>query len=197
MAVDGVHYLALSSARQRYAETTEELDKARVQLDEALQLGDLSENSEYDAAKALVGKLSRQLDDLSSVMAMQSVRSDDHLSIIDEGSIIELTVWKVTRNPVKVGSSEFEELKKGQPPFKGVLMYGASLSIHELLNDRMLSVDTPVGQAIYRKQSGDFSVAVKVGFANISVQKLKTADISSADLYCDVGHTHYGQENPA
>lgn len=184
---NGVHYLALNNAKQRLTVKTKEMDAARVQLDEALKMGDLRENSEYDAARTSVNKLLVELDQLNRVSTMQAVRSADGVDIIQEGSVIDLVIYSLTSTPLVTDSEEFEELKKKTPEFHGVLGFGATLEFHELLTDKLLSVDTPIGKFLKDKQSGDYSVSVPAGFVNLTVTKLDTSSIKQEDLYCKLG----------
>ena len=186
MAVEGVHYLALSKAKDRYAATEAEFAVAKQRLDEAIKLGDLSENAEYDTAKSAVNRLSRELDELSPVVTMSPVHANEAVSIIEEGSVVEVIIHSITHNPVPPGSAAFGEAKEGTPAFKGHIMFGASLSFHELLNDHILAASTPVGKYILGKQPGDYSVPVPAGFANLSVRKLE-GRVKTEDLYCTLG----------
>lgn len=183
MATNGVHFMALDKARSRLAATEEEYKAASKQLDEAIKMGDLKENAEYDAAKASVAKIAKERDELMPVTVMPVVRSNDNISIIEEGSIIHLVIYSITQLPVKPGTSEFQTIKSQTPVFDGVLMYGATLRLHELLVDNALASDTPVGEFILGKQPGDYSIAVPAGFANVTVEKLKS-DTKPEELYC-------------
>lgn len=185
MAVNGVHFMALDKARSRLAATEEEYRKASHQLDEAIKMGDLRENAEYDAAKAAVARIAKERDELVPVTAMPVVKSNDNISIVEEGSVVHVVIHSITPSPVKPDSPEFKALKEKEPAFEGVLMYGATLNIHELLVDNALAVDTPIGQFILGKQPGDYSVAVPAGFANITVEKL-SADTNPEELFCKV-----------
>ena len=185
MAVSGVHHLALAQAKERFAQTEVELAEAKVELDSAIDDGDLRENSPYDIAKAKVSRISREMDELAPVMTMDPVRSNDTVTIIEEGSVVELIVYKITASPVPTRSEEFEQIKSEPPAFRGTLMYGGSLSFHELLGDKILAVDTPVGKFLLGKQAGDYSIPVPAGFANVSVKKVANAKYE--DLYCEVG----------
>ena len=186
MAVNGIHYLIYEKARDRYNAVQVELVKARERLNEAIALGDLRENSEYDAAKDTVGRLVWESEELQAVMSKGQVHASTDIDLIQEGSVIELAVYVLTKSPVRPGSTDFEELKSNPPVFRGVLAYGATLGYHELLRDSVLKIDTPVGKFLLGKRSGDYSVPVRDGFSNISVQKL-SGEITTADLYCKVG----------
>ena len=183
MAVNGVHFLARDNVRDRLAQVEREYVEATQAMDEVLKHGDLRESGDYDILKANIGRLTRERDELIPVLGMEAVRSNDAINLIEEGSIVKLDVWSVTKSPVDPGSAAFIELKKGTPAFSGVLMYGAALNIHELLQDKILSMDAPVSQFLLGKKSGDYSVAVPAGFSNISVEKLPST-ITVEELYC-------------
>lgn len=182
---DGIHFMALDGIRSRLAETEQEYQQASQQLDEALKMGDLRENAEYDMAKSTLSRVAMLRDELSPALTMAPVKSNDNVRVIEEGSIIELTVWSLTPNPLPTTSPRFQELKQGEPEFKGILMFGATLRIHELLTDKALATDTAVGRFIVGKQPGDYSVPVPGGFANITVEKLQSTT-GREELYCEM-----------
>lgn len=183
MATNGIHFLALDKAKLKLAAADEEYKVASIQLDEAVKMGDLSENAEYDAARATVAKIATIRNELSPVVTMQVVKSNDNISLVEEGSILHILIHSVTPTPVKPGSPEFEAAKAGPPEFEGVLMFGATLSIHELLTDCALSSDTPIGRFLLGKQPGDYSIQVPAGYANITAIKLSNKTDADA-LYC-------------
>ena len=168
----GIHFMALPIVKERLVHNEEELKAAKEDLAAAAKFGDLRENSEYDNAKTDVRRLNIERGQLIDAVGMPVVKSPDNLRIIEEGSVVSIRVYSITPAPIVSGSKEFEELKKSEPIFEGVLMYGATLSIHELLRDNALSENTPVGKFIYGKTSGDYSVPVKGNFVNVSVEKL-------------------------
>ena len=181
---NGVHFMALDSAKRRLAEVEGEYKEIARQLDEAVKMGDLSENSEYDAAKEAMSRVVKVRDELQPVVTMPVIKSNDNISVIEEGSVIKLNLWSVSPSPVTPGSKEFDMLKNTDAcVFEGVLMFGATLEVHELLSDKALSTDTPIGKYILGKQSGDYSVPVPAGYANITVTKL-TNRTDVGDLFC-------------
>lgn len=185
MANNGVHFMAVEKARARLSESELEYSEARQQLDEAIKMGDLRESSEYDAAKAAVARIAKERDALQPVLLMPVVRANDNIPIITEGSVVEVVIYSVTNAPVEPGTDQFMQEKNKDPLFRGILMYGATLEVHELLADKALSSDTPIGKFLLGKQPGDYSVAVPAGFANISVNKLST-NTKVSELYCEV-----------
>lgn len=189
---DGIHYLMLNRAKAQHEQVKAELLVARKQLAEAVEMGDLRENSEYDAAKDAVGKLTKEAEALQPVMTMAAVRANDGLAMIREGAVIDLTVHQLTKSPIKPGTSEFEKLKEQTPVFHGVLAFGASLSIHELLNDKVLKVGTPVGAFLLGKRPGDYSIPVPGGFSNVTVSKVFNVEDAKV-LHCTVGGVDYAE----
>lgn len=186
MESKGVHFMALDSAKHRLAAVEEEYKEVARQLDEAVKMGDLRENSEYDAAKEAMSRVVRVRDELQPVVTMPVVRSNDNISVIEEGSVVRLNVWSITPSPITPGSPEFEALKQsGSCDFDGIMMFGATLEVHELMADKALASDTPIGKFILGKQPGDYSVPVPAGHANITVQKLPS-QTSVEELYCNL-----------
>lgn len=185
MANNGVHFMAVEKARTRLSESEFEYAEARQQLDEAIKMGDLRESAEYDAARAAVARIATERDALQPVLSMPVVKANDNIPIITEGSVVEVIIYSVTNAPIDPSTEQFMQEKTKEPLFKGMLMYGATLEVHELLADKALSSDTPIGKFLLGKQPGDYSVAVPAGFANLSVDKLSTG-VKVSELYCEV-----------
>lgn len=185
MAVNGVHFLAIDRAKARLAQLDVEYATAGGQLEEAIKMGDLRENAEYEIAKAEVQRITREREALSGVMTMPIVKANDNIRVIEEGCILSVIIWDVVSTPVQPNSPEFEALKAKTPAFKGVLMYGVTLSYQDLLTDKALSVDTPVGKYLRGKQSGDYSIVVPGGFACVTAQKLKNST-AMEELCCEI-----------
>lgn len=184
MSEKGVHYLAMASIKERLAKTNQEIEELSIQLQEALKMGDLRENSEYDAAKEAMSKATRERDMLAPVMSMPIIRSMDNVKIFEEGSVVDLKVYGATTVPVEVNSEEFQRLSKGEPIFSGTVMLGGTLPIQELMEDAALDVETPVGSFLLGKPSGDYCIKVPGGFAIVSAKKLDTSSITPEMLGC-------------
>ena len=185
MADKGVHYLAYSTIRQRLEDNAKEVEQASLQLQEALKLGDLSENSEYDAAKDKMGRVTKERDMLAPVLSMPQVKANDSASMFEEGCVMELKVFNMTPGPMDPRSDEFVKMmNETEPIFEGTLMYGGTLPIQELLTDAALSVDTPIGSFLLGKQPGAYSIQVPGGFANIYARKLKSTEFTMEDISC-------------
>ena len=185
MVVNGVHFLAIDKGKARLSELDVEYSQASTQLEEAIKMGDLRENAEYEIAKAQVQRVMRERESLAGIMMMPIVKANDNIRVIEEGCIVKVTVWDVLATPVAPGSAEFAKLKEGKPSFTGVLMYGATLAFQDLLTDKALSVDTPVGRYILGKQPGDYSIVVPGGFACVTVEKLKNST-AVEELCCEI-----------
>lgn len=193
MVTEGIHYLSLSKARNKYEHLSVEYAQAKKQLAEAAAMGDLRENAEYDAAKTAVGKIAKELEALQPVMSMASIRANDAVLVIQEGCVIDLIIHKLTSVPVQPGSDEFEALKKESPTFHGLLAYGASIGLHELLVDDILKIDTPIGAVLLGKPAGDYSIEVPGGFSNLTVSKVFDIE-DAAYLYCEIGGERHVEE---
>lgn len=180
----GVHYLAYNNIKERLVENANEYNKVAVELNEALKMGDLRENSEYDAAKSSMAKITRERDMLSPVLSMSVIKANDNTNIFEPGSVIQLDVYNLTNKPLDFTEEVLDNLKKQEPVFSGIVMLGGIIPILGLLEDNALSTDTPVGNYLIGKVSGAYSVRVPGGFANIVATKLKTTDITSGDLHC-------------
>lgn len=193
MEPGGIHFLAIDIARARLEAIEDELEVAYVELDEAIKLGDLSENSEYDAKKETISRLIREREDLREAVIMPLIRAQDTTVLVQEGSVIELTVYGLMEKPYAPGSAEFLAMKEREPEFKGVVMVGGTLHFHELIKDKMLKTTSPIGHYIIGKDGGnaevgaDHTVGVPGGFSAITVKLLKPSEVTQADLFCETG----------
>lgn len=184
MKTTGVHFMALASAKARLEELRENYEVANAELQEAIALGDLSECSEYDAAKETIRKIMVEKDKIEPYMAFPSVKCPDSESTIQEGSVLDLTIYGISDAPIAEGSAEYAEMIKRQPTLTGRFMFGGNLEIHTLLQDKMLSATTPVGRYLLWKASGYYSVRTPGGFTNLRVQKVDLKDLNASDLRC-------------
>ncbi len=167
MAGQMIHHLAYSGIEKRIQELKAEREVASVQLQEALSLGDLSENSEYDAAKEAMGRVVKELDSLVPSLSYPQVKANPNARVIEEGCVIDLTVYSVTQGP-----RTLQDVAEEKPVFKGMLMFGGVVQGIDLLRDHALSAETPVGKAILGKQGGFYAVPVPGGHANLVVEKV-------------------------
>lgn len=185
MAEGGIHYLLYADAKARLVKNSAEYERISEELQEAIKMGDLRENSEYDAAKEAMRKVTKERDELTPVLSMPQLRSNDSASIFEEGCIIELKVYSATPEPMNTKSEEFARMvKECTPSFEGVLMFGGTLSVHELLRDSTLSTDTPIGKFLLGKQPGAYSIQVPGGFANVIAKKVKSTELEEKKIGC-------------
>lgn len=173
MAEQRIHYLALSGIEKRIADLRVDREKASVQLQEALAMGDLRENSEYDAAKDEMARIVKELDALAPALSMQPIRANPNARVIEEGCVIHLRVFSVTPSPMTHAAILAENGgKEPQSIFDGLLMYGGAAPGQNLMSDHALSTDTPIGKAILGKQPGFHTVRAPAGHSNFIVEKV-------------------------
>lgn len=174
--VNGLHVSLYHEAKNNFQQAQVELAEAIKQLDAAVKLGDLSENAEYDAAKESVRQLQTRVDMLGPVMQMAPVQARDSVEVIEPGCLVHLTIYDVMREYRDPTTQVFSQKLSQPPQFEGVLIYGYGLPVHELLKDKVLSTNTPIGMAINGVESGHYCVKVPAGFAVVHVEKVKFAD---------------------
>lgn len=185
MAEKGVHYLAHATIEERLARNAEEIAHVSEQLQEAIKMGDLRENAEYDAAKEAMGKATRERDMLLPVLDMPTVRSSDSVAVFEEGCVVDIQVYHSLREPVEPNSEAFKKIVSDTTPaFEGRVMLGGTLPIQELLVDAALDVATPVGSYLLGKPSGSFIVKVPGGFVPVVAKKLKTTEFTPEEVGC-------------
>lgn len=183
----GVHYLAYNQIKDRIKANEEEYAVVSQQLQEALKLGDLSENAEYDAARSAMDRIVKTRDALIPVMSMTALKSNDNAGIFEPGCVVELSVYGTTPEPLDPKSKEFASIvDTGDPVFYGKLMLGGILPVHELLEDAALSddADTPIPYYLLGKKSGWYSIKVPGGFAIVVAKKLKSTEFTEEDIRC-------------
>lgn len=186
LAEKGIHYLSYNSIKERLAANAEEYEEVAVELQEALQMGDLRENSEYDAAKERLSRVTKERDMLQPVLSMPQVRANDSISVFEEGCVMDLKVYCMTPEPMDPRSDAFSKMTVTTDPiFSGVVMFGGTLPIQELLSDAALSTDTPIGEYLLGRQPGAYSIQVPGGFANVVAKKLKSTEFTLEDIGCE------------
>lgn len=175
MAEQRIHYLALSGIEKRIADLKSDRESANAQLQEALAMGDLRENSEYDAAKDEMQRIVKELDSLTPSLSLKPIKANPNARVIEEGCVIKLCIYSVTQSPAPESISR--PGPDGSQPskvFEGLLMYGGTVPGQDLLSDHALSADTPIGHYILGKQPGFYNVKVPGGHANLTVEKVVT-----------------------
>lgn len=185
MAEAGVHYLLHAQIKERLAINKAEYDKATVQLQEAIAMGDLSENSEYDAAKETMRRITSERDALQPYLSMPQIKASDSAGIFEEGCVMQIKIYCTTPEPVDPRSDAFAKLTRDKVPvFEGTVLLGGTLPMQELMTDSALSTDTPIGSFLLGKQSGNYSIKVPGGFSNVYVRKLKSTEFKMEDIKC-------------
>lgn len=175
MAEQRIHYLALKGIEERVESLRAERESAAEQLQEALAMGDLRENSEYDAAREQMQRIVRELDSLTPSLGLQPIKANPNARVIEEGCVIRLRIYSVTQSPINYNPGAADSSGKiPDPIFDGLLMYGGTVPGQDLLQDHALDVTTPIGRAILGKQPGNYSVQVPGGHANLVVEKVVT-----------------------
>ena len=131
-----------------YLKTTERLNVSKM-IGEAKSYGDLSENSEYDAAKTREAQLETKIIELENKIKFAKVISEDELSthIVNVGSVVKLydeefdeeVEYKI------VGEDESDPLNgkisNTSPVGKAIL--------GRKVND-VVKVETPGGECVYK-----------------------------------------------
>lgn len=179
----GIHAELYTIAKNQLIQAQADLEDANVALNEAIKLGDLSEASEYDAAKEKMKSLQQLVEDLRPVLNMEPIPVQDTVDIIEPGSIIDIMVYRTTKKPMDVNSAAFHELTSEKPIFQGRLLFGGGLVVHELLRDKLLSEKAPIGAGILGRPSGSYSIKVPAGYANIIVHRVKTSELREQGPY--------------
>ena len=185
MSKRGIHYLASETVKKRLAVVEAECEVAAAAVIEARKFGDLSEAAEYDAAKENLGRLTKERDMLAPVATMPTVQSSDSSSVFEEGSVVKITVYNLTQQPVGTSVEDFQKLASSvKPAFEGIVMLGGSIPTMDLLRDASLSEESAVGKFLIGKHSGNYSVKVPGGFANLTAVKLKSNEFTPDQISC-------------
>ena len=178
-----IHYMGAMLINQKLAAIEDELVEAHRELSEAVKLGDLRENSQYDDAKARVNKLMYAKEEYMTAKGVPTIQDNDSIEHIGEGSIVHLVIHSRSKAPLTPGSREFEKAKEEGPIFEGKLMFGGIPPFLEMMEDKVFSTETPLGKQLLGKVPGDYSLPVPAGYANLTVSKI-TGEVSQEDLMC-------------
>ena len=111
----------------------EKHDEIVERIKEARGFGDLSENSEYDAAKEEQSKNESRINEIRQILSMATVVEDQgHALTVSIGTTVELEDEKGKRSTFSiVGTTETNSL------------------------EHRISVESPVGKALVRHEKGD------------------------------------------
>lgn len=163
-------------------------------------MGDLSENSEFDSAKADLTTLLEEKRDFKELLELPTlpVRNTD---MIEPGCIIDIEIYGPYKQPkllhgsnvlnkfsltgnVENNTSDMPNLTSNESPgFQGRLLFGGATSKHTCSNDHVFLEDTPVGKGINGKPSGVYEVEGPVGFLLVQVKKVKDYDAEEVETY--------------
>lgn len=198
--IKGLHSVLREKTVERMKQLDTEIEERKQELREAVSMGDLSENSEFDSAKADLTTLleeKRYFKELLDIPTLP-VRNTD---IIEPGCIIDIEIYGPSKQPKLLhGSTVNGSLNKFSltsqntnsssgngidlttltgneaPDFKGTLLFGGATSKHTCSSDHVFLEDTPVGKGINGKPSGVYEIEGPVGFLLVYVKKVKEND---------------------
>ncbi len=130
-----------------------ERPKASAAIAEAADKGDLSENSEYDAAKEAQVKLENRINELKKTIALAKIVDMSRLSTdaVQIMSKVEMTNLGTNKKMVYTVVSESEaNLKEGK-----------------------ISIHTPIAQGLLNKKVGDVAeIKVPAGILKLRIDKI-------------------------
>ena len=154
--MSNVTYLTKEGFDKLSAELAELKGKGRIeiakQIQKARELGDLSENAEYDAAKDAQGLLEMKISKLETTIA--------NARILKEG--------EVDLNKAYILSTVKLENKKNGQKVKYTLVAEQEAN----LKQGKISIKSPVGKAILGKEVGD-EIEIKVPAGNLAFKLLE------------------------
>jgi transcription elongation factor GreA len=139
-------------AELREMETVQRPEISR-QIAEARDKGDLSENSEYDAAKEAQGMLEMKINNLKAVIS--------EAKIIDTSKLDTSTVQILSR-------VEMKNVKNGMK-----MVYTIVSESEANLREGKISIKSPIGQALLGKKAGDtVEVHVPAGILKLRIESI-------------------------
>lgn len=137
----------MEMTERMYKETSERLYAAKTEYNKALEaqrdaasIGDLSENTEYETARQLVERLSKEISKLETNIREAEIVPEDLSPRITIGSVIDVTRLDANGNPV------------GEPRR---FLYDAS---GDTILKGVLGVKSSLGQAIYNGTDGVYTI---------------------------------------
>lgn len=197
--IKGLHSVLREKAVENLKELEKEIEETKQELREAVRMGDLSENSEVDSAKANLTTLLEEKRNFKELLDLPTLPTRN-TDIIEPGCIVDIEIYGPYKQPKLLhgsnalnkfsltsnensdkNDSEVLNLTSNESPeFKGRLLFGGATSKHTCSNDHVFLEDTPVGKGINGKASGIYEVEGPVGFLLISVRKVKEDDESKS-----------------
>lgn len=181
-----IHNKFVGDLMQLLKETDDKLQIALAELKKARAYGDLRENAEYEIAKSNHLKLYNEKEKILALLEAPVLFSKN-TDIIEPGCIIAIKVY----GPFKELSSNItttsglrdmvfdsveqtpESYIKGNPSFKGILLFGGLPDIYDFSVGKTMNVKSPIGEYVNGKTSGIYTVQVPDGFVCVDVKKLK------------------------
>lgn len=180
----GIHNKIITDLMQTARQTEIEWQKAQEEVQRAVSFGDLSENSEYDVAKANFIKLVNKKAEITELLNEPPLYSSNN-DIIEPGSIISLKVAgpfkdldnsSETSNLQKMlfdGSADVNRIENNALSFEGIILYGGRPAIYDFKESKVLGENSTVGKFLLGKPSGSYVIPVTDGFVKVEVQKIK------------------------
>ena len=127
-----------------------ERPKASAAIAEARDKGDLSENSEYDAAKEAQGKLETKIAELKAILADTKILDPSKLTKTDEVQILSKVEMTNLANKAKMSYTIVSENEAN-------------------LREGKISIKTPIAQGLLGKKVGD-EVEIKIPRGTIKLR---------------------------
>lgn len=180
--MDGVHELLARRIRDDIAKCEAQKDEVAATMQEVIKLGDLSENSEYDAAKEMMHRVVERLDTLKYLAELPVLPIHDS-DTLEEGCVASIKIYCVNRTPVPPNSS-LDHFREKEPVFSGVVLFGGATPVHTLMDDGVLSTKTRIGSFLLGKQGGIYEISVPGGFAIVEAKPLSSAERTSTQIGC-------------
>ena len=142
-------------AELEYLETVKEKDIAEL-IKEARSFGDLSENSEYDEAKAEQGKLYSKIAEIKD--------------LIENAEIVDNAERDVAKNAITLGSIvKVKDIEMGEE-----MTYEIVGSQEANPMEGRISDDSPLGRGLHGHKAGDtIEVEAPVGTINFKIVSVK------------------------
>lgn len=154
--------MAVEISSFQYQEYKDELDTLKASIPdlqqakaEARALGDLSENSEYDSAKAELDKTNVRINELENKLAKAVVISADNSPRIGLGSFVEIKLPGDSNFETRVLRLDVEGYTRDADPKK-----------------RVLGVESALGREILNGVSGVYKIHTTHGTLEYHVRKL-------------------------